>query len=116
MKINSYSFGRIIIDGREYTRDVIIRQLADEVKSNWWRARSHFLAMEDIEDVLSPIPDILIIGQGDPGLMEVGDDVKDFCKTHNIKLYIMPTAEAVHKFNTYSEQGENVVAALHLTC
>jgi hypothetical protein len=114
MKIDKYDFGEIVIDGKKYTRDVIL--LKDKVKSNWWRTRSHFLSIEDIEDALREIPDILIIGQGDPGLMEVGDDVKEFCKTNHIKLSIMPTREAVHEFNACSQQGKNVVAALHLTC
>jgi hypothetical protein len=114
MKIDRYSFGEIVIGGKRYTRDVIILQ--EGVKSNWWRSRSHFLSLEDIKDVLIPPPEILIIGQGDPGLMETGDDVKNFCKNNHIKLYIMPTKEAVDKFNAYRVQGKKVIAALHLTC
>lgn len=33
--INSYDFGRIVVDGKAYTSDVII--FPDRVNSYWWR-------------------------------------------------------------------------------
>ncbi len=50
MKIDSYSFGSIQIDGKDYSTDVIL--LGGDVKSPWWReAGGHVYAVEDFEDV-----------------------------------------------------------------
>ena len=35
-RIEQYSFGHIIVDGEEQTRDVIV--LPDRVLADWWRA------------------------------------------------------------------------------
>jgi hypothetical protein len=40
-KIDSYKFGRIVIDGQAYSRDVII--LPDRVIRDWWRDSGHIL-------------------------------------------------------------------------
>lgn len=37
MEVESYSFGRIKIGGKEYTSDVIVG--SDYLKTNWWRKR-----------------------------------------------------------------------------
>jgi len=33
--IESYSFGQMVIDGQEYTSDLII--FPDRINSSWWR-------------------------------------------------------------------------------
>ena len=48
-RIDSYHFGQIVIDGREYSSDVII--YPDRVQDNWRRNKSHELALEDISEV-----------------------------------------------------------------
>ena len=51
MKIKSYEFGRIEIDGNVYTRDVII--YGNRINSSWWRKEGHYLQVEDIEEILN---------------------------------------------------------------
>jgi hypothetical protein len=41
-RIEGYSFGRVVVDGEEQTRDVIV--LPDRVVTNWWRQDGHALA------------------------------------------------------------------------
>jgi hypothetical protein len=43
-RIDHYEFGRIIIDGREETKDLII--LPDRVVRNWWRQEGHALVVD----------------------------------------------------------------------
>ena len=45
MKIDSYSFGRIVINGKTYTSDVII--FPDKVDASWWRKEGHLLQLAD---------------------------------------------------------------------
>ena len=48
--IDGYSFGRVTIDGREETRDVIV--LPERVVRGWWRKEGHGLVLEDLDEVL----------------------------------------------------------------
>ncbi len=112
--IESYSFGQITIDGREYAADVII--YPDHVDHTWWRAEGHHCRLSDLPDVWRHRPAALVIGTGDPGLMRVDDDLKEYCAGNNIELIVQPTAQAADGFNQRRSQGIAVIAALHLTC
>jgi hypothetical protein len=45
-RLEDYSFGRIVVDGEEQTRDLIV--LPHRVLTNWWRREGHSLAVEDL--------------------------------------------------------------------
>ncbi|MFQ6050873.1 MAG: Mth938-like domain-containing protein [Candidatus Hydrothermarchaeota archaeon] len=111
--IDSYEFGKIIIKGRSYTRDVII--LGDRILDNWWRKSGHQLSIEDLEEALSEKPDVLIVGTGHSGVMKVLPEVEDYLKNKGIELIKERTEKACKIFNDLSK-SKKVVAALHLTC
>jgi len=114
MHIDSYQFGKIVIDGASYSSDCII--LGDSVNSNWWRKQGHSLSAEDIETIIAAKPSVLVVGCGSSGLMKVPDETRQVLQEHDIRLEAVDTAKAVQKFNELSETGINVAAALHLTC
>ena len=62
-RLEDYRFGRLTVDGREHTRDLIV--LPDRVVSDWWRREGHSLAMEDLDEVLDELPDRLVLGVDD---------------------------------------------------
>jgi len=74
--IDSYEFGRIVVDGQAYTSDLII--LPDRVDAGWWRKEGHNLCVEDIEQAMSANPDVLVVGTGADGLMKVPDDTREY--------------------------------------
>jgi hypothetical protein len=113
MRIDTYSFGSIVIDGRRYTADVII--LPDRVIANWWRKSGHSLVPDDLLEIIPHKPDRLIIGTGSFGVMKVPPGTLEFLGNHGIEPVVMKTGEAVKEFNR-SEPGSNIAAALHLTC
>ena len=47
MLIESYSFGKISINGKIYHSDVII--FPDRVYDSWWRKEGHILHLEDLK-------------------------------------------------------------------
>lgn len=121
--IDSYEFGKICVNGKVYKEDIIIFSAKggsasgrpDYVKSNWWRKDGHHLCIEDIEDVISAKPDVLIIGTGTYGRMYVPADVKEYIEQQGIEVIVEHTEQAVALFNRRSK-AEKAVAALHLTC
>ncbi len=114
MHIDSYQFGKIVIDGVDYTSDLII--LGDEVQSDWWRKQGHSLSADDLKTILKAKPSVLVVGCGASGLMDVPDQTRQALKERDIQLEAFDSYKAVQKFNELSEAGVNVAAALHLTC
>jgi len=110
--IESYDFGKIRINGREYTNDVIIS--ANQV-SSWWRGESHWVDIEDIKEIVEKKPKTIIFGTGDSGLMKVSEETKEHLKKLGAEVIVEPTKKAFDIYNKLSEKSE-VVAALHLTC
>ena len=114
MHIDSYQFGKIVIDGVSYTSDIII--LGDTIQSNWWRKQGHLLSAEDVQPVIAAGPSVLVVGCGASGLMKVPEKTRQVLQEHNIQLEALDTYKAVQRFNELSQAGTNVAAALHLTC
>ena len=111
--IDAYDFGRIVVDGKAYTGDVII--FPDGVKANWWRKEGHALHREDIESVLKAKPEVLIVGTGKYGILKVSSHTREYIESQGITLIIEPTDKACELYNTIS-RAKKAVAALHLTC
>jgi len=111
--IESYNFGKIVINSKEYHSDIIIYK--DSIDDKWWRRESHRLCMEDIKKILDNNPAALIIGTGYYGLMKVPLELIKYLESKNIEVIIKKTKAACDEYNTLY-QKKNVVAAFHLTC
>ena len=46
MHIDSYEFGRIVVDGRAFSQDIIL--LPDGIQDSWWRLEGHRLQIPDV--------------------------------------------------------------------
>ena len=114
MHIDSYQFGKIVIDGKAYSSDIII--LGDSVQSNWWRKQGHSLSVEDLKTVIAAKPPVLVVGCGTSGLMKVPGRTRQVLQEHGIRLEALDTHKAVQRFNELSQAGVKAAAALHLTC
>jgi len=111
--VEGYSFGRIRIDGRDYTADVII--LPDRVLANWWRERGHSLSMADLAEVVAAEPEVLVVGTGANGLMRVPRETLDALEALGIEVVVEPTASAWRTYNRLSRERK-AAGAFHLTC
>ena len=115
MRIEEFSFGSIRIDGTTYDYDVLIDR--GEVRK---RKKSPSKKFRDAfgHTPLSAEEDIpwkcrrLVIGTG-TGALPVVDEVKREAKRRNIKLLILPTAEAIEELRQHPS-GSNAI--LHVTC
>lgn len=112
--IEDYQFGSMTISGQTYQNDLKI--IEGRVLANWWRKEGHSVELIDIDDVLANKPDLLIVGMGKPGRMQVADSLRPVLVEAKIELIEEPTAEAVHTFNRLYKSGKKVAAAFHLTC
>ena len=111
--IDTYQFGKIVIDGHTHTKDVIL--LPDRVIGGWWRQEGHVLHLSDLEEVLSGDLQELVIGQGTFNRMYISPEVREAIPDLGIDLIALPTKEACQEYNRRS-LIRNVAAVLHLTC
>ena len=112
--IESYSFGKIKINGQIYQKDIEIN-FKGEIRS-WQRKESHWIDIEDIESALKQEPEAVIIGTGAWGVAKVSDRAKDKIKGRGIELIIEKTGKAVEQYNELKKGGKKVVGFFHLTC
>jgi hypothetical protein len=113
-KINAYRFGEMVVDGISYRQDIII--FPDYVRDSWWRKKGHEIHSEDLTEVLSRADiDVLIIGKGDPGLVEIMSEAIKAVESKGWALIVEPTTEAWETYNTI-RSSQKVVGAFHLTC
>jgi hypothetical protein len=112
-QIESCEFGRIVIDGEAYTADVIVAP--DGIISNWWRKEGHSLCPEDLESVLDPEIEVVIIGCGASGMLKVPEDTRQWLVEQGKELVALPTQAACDRYNELAGSGK-VIAAFHLTC
>jgi hypothetical protein len=112
MRITSYRFGHVVVDGEALTRDVIV--LPDRVVRDWWRNDGHRLVRADLADVWSELPSRLVVGTGAAGRMQPDPIVLDDLRARGIDVECLPTDRAVERFGELDPATS--AAALHLTC
>jgi hypothetical protein len=113
MHIDGYVFGRMTIDKKTYTTDLIV--YPDRVDPSWWRKEGHYLQKEDLSGIVAARPDILVVGTGDMGVMQVPESTITFLKDHGIEVHVAKTGKSVELFNS-QPADKKVIGAFHLTC
>jgi len=113
MHIDRYEFGLIIIDGQTFRNDVLI--WPGRIKGDWWRREGHLLQLEDVAEALAADPQVLVVGRGEPGKMQVDLELAAYLQDRGVELLAYPTREACRVINDLMVK-RRLAAALHLTC
>ncbi len=113
--VEDYEFGRIVVGGKKFTSDVIVG--SDRIiNPSWWRKEGHSVCKEDVREILSYNPEIVVFGTGYYGVVKVEKEVENIFGEKGIRIEKMKSSEAVKRFNELLNQGKRVVLAIHLTC
>jgi len=113
--IDSYGFGKIVIDKVLYAKDVIV--FPDHVQTDWRRKEGHLLQKDDLREVVEAYkPDTIVIGRGKFGMMKVEESYRNELEKSGIKLHAENTDKAVKMYNRLLSVGSRVMGAFHLTC
>ena len=110
--ITSYSFGKMIVDGKTYTNELQI--LPNGTVKKWSPNDPHYILPADIEEIVSSSIKTLIIGNGANGEAAIPDETIKFIKAKSITVHIMNTYEAVKLFNESSKEAMGAI--FHLNC
>jgi hypothetical protein len=110
--LTEYRFGRVLVDGEEHTKDVIV--LPHRVVGRWWRRDGHSLVMEDLREVVDELPERLIVGTGADGRMRPEPEALQDLERRGVAVEVLVTDRAVERFGQLDPA--RTAAALHLTC
>lgn len=115
MRFETFSFGSIRIDGTTYEHDVVIdrgevRKRKKKPSKQYRGAFGH--TPLSIEEGIPWKCHRLVIGTGTGGL-PVMEEVKREAKHRKIKLFILPTVEAIEELKQHPGDTN---AILHVTC
>lgn len=80
----------------------------------WFRAKSHRITRDEIESIISPGVEIVIVGIGWDSIAQLTDDAKLI--SSSIDLRVLPTPEAFAMYNRLIAEGRSVVLLAHSTC
>ena len=111
--IEDYEFGRYRIDGKEYMYDITI---VDGEIGTWDSRDTHSLKAEDVKKLVEAEPEIIVIGKGASGALDVPEDIIDYIKDNGIEAIIEDTGKACREYNRLVKEGRKVAAIMHGTC
>lgn len=114
MKIQSYRFGFIQINGKDYRNDV--KLIGEKVVPEWWRSQGHLVQVKDVQDLLNADAEICIFGTGAYGSMRVSDSVRSEFQDRGVEVLLQKTESACDTYSRLLQDGKMVVAGLHLSC
>jgi len=117
-KIDKTKFGSIVIEGKTFRRDVLIR-LGGEVEkrrkklSKAQYGTSHIVSLEEAKHVYQEGAERLIVGAGQSGLVRLSEEAADYFRRHECDVELLPTPEAIKAWN--KAEGA-VIGLFHITC
>jgi len=118
MKIDGTTFGEIVIDGRAYDHDVIIRLSGEIVRrkkklSKRLYGTSHVLSKDEAKFLLEKGCEQIIIGSGQFGNVQLSPEAEAYFAKHDCEVLLKPTAEAIGAFN---RSRARKIGLFHVTC
>ena len=114
LRIDRCSFGSIVINGKEYTSDLIIYP-DGHVMDSWCRKTGHKLSIDDIGGLIESEPEVIIVGTGVSGLVRPEKELEKMLSEKDIGFIPAPNQKAIELYNELISK-KRVGACFHLAC
>lgn len=118
-KIDFVEWGEIWVDGKQYHQVLIVGKKVferDSEKLHQLFGTTHKIGDWEEKMLLGGKPEVIIIGNGWDGAMEISSKLKVKSEKLGITLKILRTPEAVEEYNQLVKEGKKVNALIHTTC
>lgn len=117
-KINSTSFGSIIVKNKPFEHDILIRMSGQIEKrrkklSKKVYGTSHKISLAEAKYIYEKGAEKIIIGTGQTGYVELSKKARKFFDEKDCKAKLLPTQKAIKLWNR--SKGK-VIAMFHVTC
>jgi hypothetical protein len=117
-KIDKFGFGSAVIDETKHIRDLIL--LPDGAmkrrSSGFWIIGSHHIKKEEVEQLYASGAEAVVIGVGILSRARLSDEAKNYAERQSAKLFVLPSRDAVRKWNQLADEGKRTAALIHITC
>ena len=90
--------------------------LSPEGVSAWHERKGHKLKAGMVRRALALKPEVLIIGNGVEGALEIGKKARQEVEDAGVKLVVLPTPDACREYNRLFRQGKRAILLAHGTC
>ena len=116
--IERVEFGRITVNGIDYTHDIVIYPSGKIEKRKKWISKnkhgtSHKLDPDELKEYMGEDFNVLVVGTGIYGILSLLPESKELMKGK--KVIERPTQEAIKIFNDLRKE-ERVLGIFHITC
>ena len=117
-RIDSFNFGFIVVDRKQYVADVLLLPdgTVKEREPGRGRLGSHSITRSEIENLGKAQPEVILVGTGVSGLAKLSEDAQAYLQQAKLNLVVMPSPQAVARFNQLTDEGKRVAALIHITC
>lgn len=109
--IESYTCGKMIIQGRPYCSDLII--CPGKIPTIWERRKKHQVTISDLVEIIEFQPDYVLIGTGEEGKLRVLPETQEHLKQHGIQVIFEATKHVYTMFNAVYNKCR-IIGAFHL--
>jgi len=117
-KVNSFDFGSIVIEGKQYGYDVVILPDGSVKEREASKAifGSHTITKDEIEELAKTSPDFIVVGAGVEGVAQLSRDAQAYAEEKKVNLLTLRSYAAAKKLNELTGEGKRVAALIHITC
>ncbi|MFA5055734.1 MAG: MTH938/NDUFAF3 family protein [Dehalococcoidia bacterium] len=118
LKFDKFGFGSAVIDGTKHIRDLVLLP-DDTIKhrdGGFWVVGSHCINKDEIQQLFDSGAKTIIIGIGILSRARLSDEAKIYAEKQSAELVILPSRDAVQKWNQLTDEGKRAAALIHITC
>jgi hypothetical protein len=117
-EINRVGFGEITVNKETYNRDIYILvsgrvKKRDEGLAKELYGSAHTVGPRELEKVCRGGPEVVFVGAGKSGKVELNEDARRYLAQRSIQCEIQPTVKAVESYNRSKLRK---AALMHVTC
>jgi hypothetical protein len=117
-KIDKFSFGSALVGETKHIRDLIL--LPDGTikrrSGGFWVIGSHCIKKEEVEQLFASGSETVIIGIGVLSRARLSDEAKNYAERQSAQMFVLPSRDAVRKWNQIVNEGKRAAALIHITC
>ncbi len=117
-ELTGVSFGKVTAGGKARSNDIYIRVNGKVKKRKKATAREHYgsshtIGPKELEKVCKGGPEIVFIGSGHSGKVELNEEGQRYLSQRSIDVQLSPTPEVVEAYNSCERRK---AALIHVTC
>lgn len=117
-KKDELTFGSIVIEGKKYSRDILIfvEDTVRKLKGGFLMFGRHEIKIRGLEELSHGQPEVITVGTGTDGAAHIAAQAESWAKANSVSLLVQPSYDAIVRLSELAEQNKKVAGLIHITC